>query len=124
MHNRHRNPNKKTHKIASDHKPNHDSSLLQPEKTDRRAFVPDLCSVSQYDDQLFGARFSLDGVEREENGFEIDEGRDGGCVGGGRGVDAREVDAGEYGDEGKDDEAEVGVRGQALVVTIQPFTRQ
>ncbi|KAL6983614.1 hypothetical protein U1Q18_016996 [Sarracenia purpurea var. burkii] len=54
-----------------------------------RAFVPD--------DQLSGARFSLGSVEREENGFEPGEGRDGGDVGEGGGENAVGVEGGDEG---------------------------
>ncbi|KAL7003331.1 hypothetical protein U1Q18_004489, partial [Sarracenia purpurea var. burkii] len=46
---------------------------------------------------LSDARFSLDGVEREENGFETGEGRDGGDVGEGGGENAVGVEGGDEG---------------------------
>ncbi|KAL6976453.1 hypothetical protein U1Q18_025241 [Sarracenia purpurea var. burkii] len=60
-----------------------------PEYSQWQAFVPD--------DQLSDPRFNLDGVEREENDFETDEGRDGGDVGEGGGENVVGVEGGDEG---------------------------
>lgn len=66
-----------------------------------------MVDVRDCDHQRFAiVGFGLDGIEGEENGFEDRKGQ---WL---RGVDAREVEAGEEGDEGEDYQAKVGVRGE------------
>lgn len=60
-------------------------------------------------DGFSAPRFDLRRVDGEEDGFEPGEGS---AAGG----DEREIERGNYGDEGEDDEAEVGVGGEIGVV--------